>query len=92
MYLNMSGMKTTGMQEKRCLWLRECGKNEERGYREPFERIGTGVLWSPGRGSIVFLWNETKRIANIMKIILSRELYLHFKVFNCPQNIILKRE
>lgn len=66
MYLNISVIKTTGMQKKRCLWLRESGKIEEEGYRELFERIGAGVLWSPGRGSTVFLWKETKRIAYIM--------------------------
>lgn len=55
------------MQKKnQYLWLRESGKIEEEGYRERFERIGTGVLWSPGRGSTIFLWKETKRITNII--------------------------
>lgn len=53
-------------EKERYLWLRESGKIEEEGYREIFERIGTVVLWGPGSGSKIFIWKETKRIANIM--------------------------
>lgn len=51
MYLNISAIKTTGMhkKKKKCLWLGESGKIEEEGYRELFERVGTGGLFSPGK-------------------------------------------
>lgn len=37
------------LKKKKCLWLGESGKIEEEGYRELFERVGTGGLFSPGK-------------------------------------------
>lgn len=52
--------------EKKCASGYENLEKNEGGYRELFERVGTGVLWIPGGESAIYLWKETKENMHVV--------------------------